>query len=424
MKYKCSVCHHVFPYLPEICPVCGADKQAFKEYEEEKITFRNDTNEKFVIIGGGIAALETAKSIRARNKTAEIKLVFSEDKLPYNRPALSDVICGGMNFADIVLENYNYYKNNNIQLYKKTLAKAIDTNKKTVTLSDNTTLKYDKLCLACGASSFCPFDIEKSLLPIKTLRDYNDALDIINLAKKGKKVIIAGGGILGIEAAHSLNVRGMDVTVVERGASIVKAQLDKKSSKMLKSAFEDKGVKVLLNTNVKEIKKDKVVTDHGEVVADFMIVSMGVRGYTQLAKDARLDVDKAIKVDDFMKTSDDFIYSAGDCAEYRGKPGGLWIISSAQGKCAGANMAGDKVKYQLVPFGTAFTGADVTFFAAGDVHSDDNKTLESGDSYKLLSFKDNKLIGGLLWGDTSKSNELMDLMADTTKKDTAIKKLL
>src|SRR5690554_4515746 len=111
-KWKCNVCGEIFSNLPEICPVCGAKKSAFSKYEEEQIAFKKDTDEKFVIVGGGIAALQTIKAIRARNKTADITIICKENKIPYNRPALSDLICQGLSFADIVLENYNFYKDN------------------------------------------------------------------------------------------------------------------------------------------------------------------------------------------------------------------------------------------------------------------------------------------------------------------------
>lgn len=425
MKYKCGVCHEVFDYLPEICPICGADNKAFWEFKEEIVSYRKDTNEKFVIIGGGIAALETAKAIRARNKTASIKMIFSEDKLPYKRPALSDFICGDMLFSDIVIENYNFYKNNNIELYKNKTALKIDTKQKVVLLDDDSLIEYDKLCLACGSHSFCPFELKEDQLPIKTLRSYKDAMDILSLIDKGKKVVIAGGGILGIEAAMSLNQKGLDVTVLERGECVVKAQLDRKSSDLLRQALENKGIRVLLNSTVKEIKKDSVVLDNGMTLfPDFMIVSMGVRANTSLALDADIQVGKAIVVDDYMRSSDPYVYCAGDCAEYKGKPGGLWIISSAQGKCAGANMTGEMIKYSVVPFATAFSGLGVTFFSAGNVHSGDTKTFSDKNSYKLLSFEDDKLIGGILWQDTRNSSKLMKLLSLSADKETAVEKLL
>lgn len=422
-KWKCNVCGEIFSYLPEICPVCGAKKSAFSKYQEEQIAFQKDTNEKFVIVGGGIAALQTAKAIRARNKTADITIICKENKIPYNRPALSDLICKGLSFADIVLENYNYYKDNNITIIRNVEATEVDKKTKMLTLSNGDAIEYDKLCIATGANAFNPFKITNDMLPTKTLRSFEDAQSLLTLLKdKGNKVIIAGGGILGIEAAVAFNNRGASITVIERNSCIAKAQLDEYASQKLKKAMQAKGINVITDSSIKEINSQGIIlNDNKKIQADFMLVSMGVRSQIALAQKAELDINRAIIVDDYMKTDNSSIYAAGDCAEHNGISGGLWIISSAQGKTAGANMAGDELKYQIVPFATAFEGLDISFFAVGNINRDIEKTeiYEQNGVYKKLAFINNKLVGALLWQDTSLSNKAMELVAKNAGFDEA-----
>ncbi len=427
MKWKCNVCGEVFDYLPEVCPVCGAKKSAFSQFDDTPPTFLKDTEENFVIIGGGIAALQTAKAIRARNKTANITMVFSEKKIPYNRPALSDVLSGQLKFPDIVLENYNFYKNNKITLLPNTTVNSIDCAAKKITF-DCGELPYDKLCLAVGANAFCPFPITADTLPILTVRSFEDAAAVSALVENGaKKIIVAGGGILGIEAAVALNSRGAEVTVVERGSNIVNVQLDAYASGLLSEALFQNGIKVLTQTTVSSCAKDGVRLDNGTFLqADFMLVSMGVRSQTKLAVDAGLGVNRAILINEFMQTDDKDIFAAGDCAEYNGRAGGLWIISSAQGQTAGAAMCGDFSPYKIVPFATAFEGCGKTFFSVGNCQAAaDNEIFEDKQKgiYKKLSFQNDRLEGVILFGDTADSNKAMELV-DTADSETAKKFLL
>ncbi|MDD4316457.1 MAG: FAD-dependent oxidoreductase [Clostridia bacterium] len=414
MKWKCTVCGEVFNHLPEVCPVCGAQKTAFSPYEEQQPSFSKDTDESFVIIGGGIAALQAAKAIRARNKTAAVTLIFSDTKIPYNRPALSDVLSGELKFSDIVLENYNYYKNNNITLMPRTKAKSIDRAVKKVVF-DGGELAYDKLLLATGATAFCPFAVAEDTLPILTVRSFEDSATVSALIDKGsKRVLIAGGGILGIEAAVALNSRGVEVTVVERGTNIVNVQLDAYASGLLSEHLSQNGIKILTQTTVSAFGTDGVRLDNGDFLqSDFMLVSMGVRSNIELAIAAGLPTNRGIIVDDYMRTQDKDIFAAGDCAEYYGRAGGLWIISSAQGKTAGAAMCGDLSPYKTVPFATAFEGLGKSFFSVGSCQNATESAIfedKQKGIYKKLSFKDGKLDGVILFGDTANSNKAMELV--------------
>lgn len=414
-KWKCNVCGEIFSHLPKICPVCGAKKSAFSLYEEEETTFRKDSDEKLVIAGGGIAALEAARAIRARNKTADIVMVIRENRIPYNRPALSDLICKGLSFADIVLENYNFYKQNNIKIIKNVEALDINEQQKSLLLSNGESLPYDKLCIATGADAFNPFKISDNMIPVITLRSFEDAENVLKLMKdKGNRVVIAGGGILGIEAADALNNIGAKVTVIERNSFIVKAQLDEYAATKLKQNMHDSGVTVITDKTITQIDNKGVTLSDNEIIeADFMLVSMGVRSQITLAKKTSIKTDRAIIVDEYMRTNNQEIFAAGDCAEYDGKSGGLWIISSAQGKVAGANMAGDKIKYRKVPLATAFEGFGLNFFSVGDINSaQKTEVFQQKNIYKKLSFIDNKLAGVLLLGDTSLSNKALTLVTN------------
>ena len=200
-RWRCLVCGQIFegtePPVP--CPVCGAGKDAFEPVSDNGPAFSNNTDQSFVIIGGGVAALETAKAIRERDHTASIRVICGEGTFPYNRPALSDVIADGFSFQSITLEPFSYYGENHIEMIFDE-AVSIDKADKTVALKNGAQLHYDKLCIAVGANAFNPLKSGEETIPCSVLRTFDDSQQILEQAA-GKPVIVLGGGILGIEAA-------------------------------------------------------------------------------------------------------------------------------------------------------------------------------------------------------------------------------
>lgn len=412
-SWRCTVCNQVFDgdTPPTPCPICGAGESAFVKETKIEISFKNDTEDRFVIIGGGVASLEAVKAIRARNKTASIKLVCGEGIIPYNRPALSDVVGDGLSFEAIMLEEYPWYEQNSIELICDARAVKIDTTQKQVDLSNNKSIGYTKLLLATGSNPFIPPVNTDDSVKICSLRNFNDADTLFNEAR-GKTVAVIGGGILGIEAALALRERGCTINVIELSDRLMPMQADEYASQKLLDALLKINIAVHLGTALDNISGGALTLKNGvSFKADLCLMCIGVRSETTLARECGLDVERGIIVNNFMQTSNPYIFSAGDCAQRGAVVSGLYSAASLAGSVAGANMTGDEIEYIPPSPATAFEGASISLFSAGVFNAPHIQTLVYEDLdnniYKKMVFKGKKLIGSVLIGDTSEAAKLI-----------------
>ena len=411
--WRCTVCGQVFegakPPVP--CPVCGAGESAFLAETKKETAFRLDTEDRFVLVGGGVASFEAAKAIRARNQMASITLICGEGVIPYNRPALSDVVGDGLSFESIILAEYPFYEENRITLVCDAKVQAIDTAEKSVLLSNGKALGYTKLLLATGANPFVPVTQGENAVPLYTLRSFADADFLLNHAKN-KRALIVGGGILGVEAALALRERGCTVCIVELSPRLMMLQADEYASKVLHERLTAVGISV--HTGISIATTDAsgaLLTDGTHVNADFILASVGVRSEIALAQKAGLSVNRGIIIDAHMRTSDANIYAAGDCAEFAGRVTGLYAAAAQGGQNAGAQMAGEEVEYLPAAPATAFEGAGVSLFSTGVLMpNEQGNTLVYENKYtgvyKKLVFQSGKLAGGILLGDVSAGAKL------------------
>lgn len=414
-KYKCNVCGQIFESesMPEVCPICGAGRDAIEEVADS-INFSRDTIEKFVIIGGGIAGLECAKAIRKRNNTAQITMICGEGIIPYNRPMLSKLLASGLPFDALAVETYDYYQKHNINLICDALASKIQTKEKIVELTDGRKLAYDKLCIATGANANNPIGNTDGSIPVKVLRTLRDALELESIGN-GSKIFIVGGGILGIEAAAGLKKMGADVKVLERGDRIIKQQADEEASFRLADSLEKAGIGIRLNISVEKISRKTVFfTDGTEESADMILASAGVRSEISLAKEAGIATDRGIIVDRFMRTSVQDVFAAGDCAQLDGFLGGLWATSSPQGAIAGAVMAGDEsAEYKQPVISTLFEEFGASMFICGRINGSNLRyeVESSAEAYSKLAYSGDKLTGFILFGDIRRAYDLRNIVA-------------
>ena len=319
-----------------------------------------------------------------------------------------------MTEEQILVEPQSWFDEQNITFVQGMKVKSINPAEKSVVCGDDVILVYDKLIYALGARSFIPPTPGADQEHVVAVRTLEDVAKIRSLRPSVKHAAVIGGGVLGLEAAWSLSKAGLKVTVLEFAPKIMQRQLSGEASDFLTGLIEETGIAVLTGAETAEIRRDSLLLKDGrEIPAELVIMSTGVRGNVEIAKEAGITVNRSIVVNERMETNIPGIYAAGDCAEFGGINYALWSQSVGQGKTAGANAAGDDLSYETVDGALSFNGMNTSLFSVGDNGKDPVKpyrTVEIRDArkrqYEKYTFLNNRLTGVILIGDTSRLGEL------------------
>ncbi|HEY8362440.1 MAG TPA: FAD-dependent oxidoreductase [Tissierellaceae bacterium] len=364
--------------------------------------------DKIIIIGNGIAAISAIKAIREVDKDSEIHLFGEEPFYPYSRIRLSKGLLSSLQEDKILIQNREWYDDNNINLYIGSRVISIDVDKKVVKLFDGGLMSFTKVLLAGGSSNIMPNVAGINKNGVYTLRTLKDAWDIKEGIKDKKTVLVIGGGVQGIEIAWSLSQMGKNVIIAQNTDRLMSKQLDKISSEILQNKVAEKGVKILVNTEVTEITGRENVEgfklSNGEKYdCDAVIYSIGTKPNIDFLKGTPINLDRGVIVNNKMETNIEGIYAAGDIAQYNGNIFGLWNIAIEQGKVAGYNIAGKDAIYKYVPPVTTLNAFDLSLFSMGIVDEAlvTNIVVEEhiGDAiYKKIFIKDNLVKGAIVVG--------------------------
>lgn len=372
-KYvKCLVCGEIFDASLGICPVCGVGLEQCVAVDEELLLFRKDTNNRYVILGGGIAALSAAEAIRSRDKTGAILMISAEPHLPINRPMLTKDMKAVMTEPEsLYVHDREWFDEQNISLRLGCTVTGLGIQEKTVKTADGERIPYDKLIYAMGAECFVPPIPGRDKQGVITIRHLSDTAKLGQWLSTAKTAVVIGGGVLGLEAASELMRAGIKVTILEAAAQIIGRQVDEISSAFLRHTIVSMGAACYEGISIAAIEGDEWVTgvrlaDGRVFTADFVVVSCGNRANVQVAKDAGIAVERAIVVNERMETSVSDVFACGDCAQFDGVNYQLWQEASTQGKIAGANAAGDTAAYTNQLLGLNLEGFGTTLFAIGD----------------------------------------------------------
>ena len=369
---KCLVCGEVFDASLGKCPVCGVGLDQCVNADEDEVVHRKDTDRRYLILGGGVAAVSAADAICSRDKTGRITLLSAEDYLPINRPMLTKDLVTVANDPDSLrIHDRQWYEERDIVLKLGVTALALDVGARTVRASDGETYEYDKLIYATGAECFIPPFEGHDKPGVLTIRHLWDSRELQKRMETARAAVVIGGGVLGLEAASELMRAGIRVTVLEATPQIVGRQVDAPSAARLKAAMEGMGVACYEGVSIAAVEgtqqAESVRLADGRVFpADLVVVSCGNRGNVQIAKDAGITVDRAIVVNGRMETSVPDVYACGDCCQLDGVNYQLWQEAADQGRAAGANAAGEPVKYANRPLGLSLEGFGTALFAMGD----------------------------------------------------------
>ncbi len=415
---KCLVCGAIFDSSLDTCPVCGVGRDKFVEVEAPQSAYRNNTNDTYVILGNGCAGVSAAEAIRERDKTGRI-LLLSNEGPAYQRPMLTKAMLSGLDAEHMALHPAGWYESNGIVQILNRQITAIHPEDKTVELDGSLRLPYTKLIYALGSECFIPPIPGHDQQGVVAIRRLSDTAKIQAMGSQLKRAVVIGGGVLGLEAAWELRKAKAEVTVLELAPTIMGRQLDDTAAELLLSCCAKSGVRVETGVKIEAIEGDGKVTGvrlgSGEVIpAELVVVSCGVRANAALAKEAGVEIDRAVVVNEKMETNLPDVYACGDCAQYRGVNYALWPEALEQGKAAGANAAGDSVSYEQIDAITSFHGMGTELFSLGDPGKNpaiSYKTVEISDSSKGLLekywFADGRLCGVILAGDVSKMADMI-----------------
>lgn len=374
---------------------------------------------KYIVIGNGVAGVSAAEAIRKNDPSASITIFSGENYYHYSRPRVIEFLAGKVSIDGITIRNGEFYKKNNIRLVQPVRVASVDPERKIVRLEDETEERYDKLIVATGANSFLPPVPGSDAEGVFTLRTIHDALRIIEFSRGKRDVVIIGGGLLGIEAGSSLTQRGLKVTIVEVFDRLLPKQLDAESAAILRRLLEMKNLSFLLPRHLQTISKQSngrlliTFTDGDPISADLALFSAGIRPNMDILQGSGIETARGIKVNDFLQTSADSVYAAGDIAEHRGVIYGLWSAAREQGQIAGMNASGGRVAYAGSLLSATLKVAGINVVSLGSIEPDENtQTLvQSGlDSIRTFFIKDEKLVGAILVGDISRFQEIQGMI--------------
>lgn len=372
----------------------------------------------YLIIGNGIAGLSATEEIRKKDSDATILIVSEEKSSTYWRTRLSHLISQDFDKDDLFVKKQPWYDEKKIDERLDTCVEKVDTEKNVAILSDGEEIEYGKVLLATGARPFVPPIKNIDSKGVFAIRTIDDLMNFKDHVRDKEKVVVIGGGILGLEAAYSALLLEKDVTVIESFDYLLSRQLDQNLSEKLEKTLNDMGIKTYTGKFTEEIlTEDGIVSgiklaDGTEIPADAIMVQAGIRSNVDVAKESGLDVDRGIIVDDSLKTKYDNVYAAGDCAQIGDFTIGLWTSSMEMGKIAGNNMVGDSQVYEKPKPFSLLTIGDTKIFSAGLSSAEGIEELKAekdGNIYKLFKL-DNKYVGGILWGDVKYQNDVKDIV--------------
>ena len=379
-------------------------------------------SERLVVVGNGMAPGRMLEHLfQAAPDAYDVTIFNAEPRVNYDRIMLSPVLSGEKRFADIVVHDDAWYIDHGITLHKGCRVVAIDRAGKTVRAADGTVAAYDKLVIATGSTPFVVPVAGHDLPGVLTYRDLDDVEAMLRAASAGGRAVVIGGGLLGLEAAAGLQARGMAVTVLHLMPTLMERQLDPAAGYLLQKALEARGIDVVLRANTHAILGDGRVAgvrldDGAEIPADIVVMAVGIRPSTQFGRDAGLDVNRGIVVDDAMTTSDPDILALGECVEHRGQCYGLVAPLYEMAKVAALRLAGDRAAaYGGSVTATKLKVTGVDLYSAGDFADGEGREEivlrdAAGGVYKRLVLRDDRILGAVLYGDTADGPWFFDLM--------------
>jgi nitrite reductase (NADH) large subunit len=378
-------------------------------------------SEPLVIVGNGMAA---ARLVEELTKTAQgryaIAVIGDEPRLAYNRVLLSSVLARETASHEIELKPAAWWRDRGVTVKYGCAATGINLGRRELKIASQASIAFSKLVLATGSIPLRLNVPGAALASVHTFRDSRDVDLLLTLAAQKKRVVVVGGGLLGLEAAYGLARGGAAVTLVHLMDRLMERQLDAPAAALLKSLVERKGVKILLSANTARLVGETRVqgvelTDGRRIDADAVIFAAGIRPNAALAKEAGIPVNRGIVVDDDLQTGAPDIFALGECAEHRGTCYGLVEPAYEQARVLAQHLAGRPASYGGSVVATNLKVSGVSVFSAGDfLGADGAESIilndTSGGTYKKLVISAGRLTGAVLVGDVADALWYLELI--------------
>jgi len=374
------------------------------------------------VIGNGMAAARFVDELaqRALGRYA-VAVIGEEPRLAYNRVLLSALLADEVGFDDIELKPARWWRDRGVTLRYGERATQVDAATRNVILSGGAQLAFSKLVFATGSQPIKP-DIPGMDLPgVLTFRDGDDGNAIAAMKAAGARVVVIGGGLLGLEAAYGLAKAGARVTLLHLMDRLMERQLDHRAALMLQRAVEARGIAVRLQAQTARIAGNGKVEgvelhDGTTIAADAVVVAVGIRANAALARTAGIEVGRGIVVDDHLETNAAGVHAIGECAEHRGCCYGLVEPAYEQAQLLARRLAGERASYPGSVLATNLKVSGVNVFSAGDFLGATAEAEEivlsdpAAGVYKKLVIAHGRLVGAVLFGDTADGLWYLDLI--------------
>jgi nitrite reductase (NADH) large subunit len=378
-------------------------------------------SEPLVIVGNGMAA---ARLVDELAKTAlgryAIAVIGAEPRLAYNRVLLSSVLAGETASHEIELKPADWWRDRGVTVKYNCRATEIDVGRRELKIENDESISFSKLILATGSTPLRLNVPGADLLGVHTFRDSRDVDLLLTLAAQRKRVVVVGGGLLGLEAAYGLAKAGAPVTLIHLMDRLMERQLDAPAAALLKSLVERKGIEILLNANTARIHGETRVEgvelqDGRRIEAEAVIFAAGIRPNVALAREAGIAVNRGIAVDDHLETGAAGVFALGECAEHRGICYGLVEPAYEQARVLARHLAGRHAAYQGSVVATNLKVSGVSVFSAGDfIGEGESEAIVLSDikrgTYKKLVISDGRLTGAVLIGDVGDALWYLELI--------------
>jgi ferredoxin-nitrate reductase len=375
--------------------------------------------QRLLVVGAGMAALAAVEAVveHAPGRFA-VTVVGAEPSLPYNRVALSRALATDQ--RDLLLREPGWFAAHGVETRTGMAVERLELSEQVAVLGDGERLSYDRLLLATGSRPALPPVPGLRRAGVYAFRTLADAQAIAEQATRSRHAVVVGGGLLGLEAARGLQARGVRVTVVHLADRLMEQQLDPLGASLLERRIRALGIDVLLRASTEEVlgnghAQGVRLADGHEVEADLVVVATGVRPDIALARDAGLELDRGVVVDDELRASHRGVWAAGECAEHRGRVHGLWAPVKRQARVAGATIAGRPAAFHGAVPATTLKVMGVELFCAGRAEpgpdEDEVLALDSrAGRYRKLVVAGNRLVGAVLLGDLGEAPALHALI--------------